>query len=36
MNIIKSERLSEEELLELKRLADEGDRTSPLGKRRQK
>ena len=29
MNIIKSERLSEDELLELKRLADDGDSTSP-------
>ena len=28
MNIIKSERLSEDELLELKRLADAGDSTS--------
>ena len=30
MNIIKSERLSEDELLELKRLADAGDSTPPL------
>ena len=37
MNIIRSERLSEVELLELKRLADSGDSTSrPAVKRRRK
>ena len=33
MNIIKSEKLSEEELLALKRLADEGIETPPSGGR---
>jgi BlaI family transcriptional regulator, penicillinase repressor len=36
MNIIKSERLSEAELLRLKRLADENDNTRPDGGRRRK
>src|SRR4051794_16129815 len=36
MNIIKSERLSEEELLELKRLADEGNPTPPPDQRSRK
>jgi len=34
MNIIKAERLSEDELLELKRLADGGDSTTPLPSKR--
>jgi predicted transcriptional regulator len=34
LNIIQSERLSEEELLELKRLADEGEKASPRDERR--
>ena len=34
MNIIKSEQLSEEELLELKRLADEGNSRHPLTSKR--
>ena len=33
MNIIKAEQLSEEELLELKRLADESDKTRPRRER---
>ena len=36
MNIIKSERLSEDDLLELKRLADEGDPQPPLDRRSRK
>jgi BlaI family transcriptional regulator, penicillinase repressor len=36
MNIIKSEKLSAEELLELKRLADLGDKPQPQGERRRK
>ena len=36
MNLIKSERLSEEELLELKRLADAGDSKPRLEKRSRK
>ncbi len=36
MNIIKSEKLSEEELLALKRLADEGIETPPSGGRSRK
>jgi predicted transcriptional regulator len=34
MNIIKSERLSEDELLELKRLADSGNSTPPPSDKR--
>lgn len=34
MNIIKSERLSDEDLRELKRLADEGEEAAPRGERR--
>src|SRR5262249_58597681 len=34
MNIIKSERLSDEELLELKRLIDEGEKSAPRDERR--
>jgi len=36
MNIIKTERLSEEELLKLKQLADLSDQTSPPDRRRRK
>jgi BlaI family penicillinase repressor len=36
MNLIQSERLSEEELLELKRLAEGGDRKSPASRRSRK
>jgi predicted transcriptional regulator len=36
MNIIRSEKLSEDELLALKRLADRGDEAPPRGKRSQK
>ena len=36
MNIIKSERLGEAELLELRRLADEGEKTRPRDERRRR
>jgi predicted transcriptional regulator len=36
MNIIKAERISEEELLELKRLADESGKTRPRGEGKRK
>jgi predicted transcriptional regulator len=36
MNLIKSERLSEEELIELKRLADGGDKAQLHGERRRR
>jgi BlaI family transcriptional regulator, penicillinase repressor len=36
MNIIKSERLSKDELLELKKLADLGDPTPPQNRRSRK
>jgi BlaI family penicillinase repressor len=36
MNLIQSERLSEEELLELKRLAEGGDRKPPASRRSRK